>query len=294
MSYSSFSAAAVIPAIRQHATEPAPVTVRDIEYALNLSPLSGRGRGGNMSRLVRDTPGLCQRRISRDGKSVMAYWFEDAPSDGQAAKRKPSGRLRGDVQTDVLRVVRGVTSVVTCEEIARSTGLSVKQVSSASNRLAESHKIRRSCLGRVMYLRRLTASCPPGHVDVGFGMIRNRNQQQVDPPKPKAKAAVPKAEPAPPSAVVTEPEVKEADKNVKQGRVYMDEFGKYLIAIDRTTHTGRHVDLYYTSELNQATVFDLRDERAVQNAYPGLLGQLLPMVAEVHTVRTVKLVRGVK
>lgn len=75
------------------------------------------------------------------------------------------------------------------------------------------------------------------------------------------------------------------------GNVYINEEGKFLVLSERTTHTGKHIDIEFMSDINRASVL-ARLEREVVRRHPELEHlQVLP--AELEVIRTVRICKKV-
>jgi len=74
------------------------------------------------------------------------------------------------------------------------------------------------------------------------------------------------------------------------GMVLMTTEGLYIQANDNTTHTGRHVVVGYVTDINQATVFSLNEERTLYRYNSHLHGKMIRIEASLTVSRSVTLV----
>lgn len=72
-----------------------------------------------------------------------------------------------------------------------------------------------------------------------------------------------------------------------EGFIFINEDGKFLTLSERTTHTGHHIDIDFTQDLNRAYVARQLDRKTL-NQHPQL-EQLHKLPAEVETIRVVKI-----
>lgn len=78
-----------------------------------------------------------------------------------------------------------------------------------------------------------------------------------------------------------------------QGYIYVNAEGKYLVMEETQTHTGRHIHVRYTSELNEASIlppyFHVTTLDKVGRREASDLQKLHQLPAEKETVVTVRI-----
>jgi hypothetical protein len=72
-----------------------------------------------------------------------------------------------------------------------------------------------------------------------------------------------------------------------KGFVWMNCEGKYLRVSERATHTGRHIDVDFDSDINKASVMGELDQKLVYQ-HPEVM-KLIRLRATCEVIRTVRL-----
>ena len=166
--------------IRTYGNKDAPVSPSDIRAELGLA---GRDKISNtLNRMMRVVKGLQRVQKQNEGAPPhFCYWIDEKER-----------AVTGDVQVRVLRVVTGVKGAVSCDQVAKDSGLTVRQVISNSSKLCTKKKIKRSVFNNHIFLRHASEKCPYGHNDYGFDMFKDRTSRTCKPALPKV---VPPASP---------------------------------------------------------------------------------------------------